>query len=356
MVQKKLILRLSSLGDVILACSALEAFPNRSPSNPDFHTRSDSPLHWVVAHEFRSLLENHPKIHRIFGFQRSSGLNGWWKLCRELWEEGYTEVYDLHCSLRTRLLQFLFLYWSVVEGRRFPRWKTISKQRLRLYSYFIFKRALPKSFRPDLMVQRFSRCVGGTGDERPNFSHMIKNESLPKALIEQSAAFGGRYVCVMPSSRWDGKKWPVTHFVDVLRSLKALPVILGTRRDPESLELCQVLAAHRIAHYSGVGEWDLPQTATVLAYSAGYLGVDTGLAHLSEAVGVPVLTLFGPTVSDMGFGPWRPESKVIESSLWCRPCGKDGRYCFRPREKYKCMKTLYPEKVRALLESERTLG
>jgi ADP-heptose:LPS heptosyltransferase len=91
---------------------------------------------------------------------------------------------------------------------------------------------------------------------------------------------------------------------------------------------------------------DIADTAKILSQAEFYLGGDTGLMHLSESVGTPVLSLWGPTKSDMGFGPWHPKSIIFESNLWCRPCGKDGRFCFRlGKTRHLCQKLLLPEKI-----------
>ena len=44
---------------------------------------------------------------------------------------------------------------------------------------------------------------------------------------------------------------------------------------------------------------------------------DTGAMHIAEAAGTPVLAIFGPTVRQFGFAPWRKESRVIETELDC---------------------------------------
>ena len=147
-------------------------------------------------------------------------------------------------------------------------------------------------------------------------------------------------ICVMPASKWDGKKWPGSKYVQLFKTYHAFPIVLGSQSDAESKTLCELLTAAQIPHYSGVGKWNLTQTACVLAMSKGYLGSDTGLAHLAEAVGVSAQVIYGPTTPDMGFAPWRPESVSIGKAMGCRPCGKDGRFCFRVFNRYSCLKDL----------------
>ncbi|MBU2463951.1 MAG: lipopolysaccharide heptosyltransferase II, partial [Candidatus Edwardsbacteria bacterium] len=71
---------------------------------------------------------------------------------------------------------------------------------------------------------------------------------------------------------------------------------------------------------------------------------DTGAMHIAEAVGTPVLAIFGPTVKQFGFAPWRTESKVIEANLDCRPCALHGsKQC--PKGHFNCMKLLSADTV-----------
>ncbi len=336
MKSKALVLRLSSLGDVVLASSILEVSV--------FSQELDVGLDWVVAQEYAEILKGHPKIQTLFEFDRKTGLLGWIRLARLLWDEHYDVIFDLHLTLRTFILKLLFRYWSlqslISQGKfskktGLPIWKTISKERKKLYFYFIFKKFWPQHWRPSPWIERYTRCVGGTGLERPLLNHLFL-QTIPSPLITWTQP----YLCVMPSSRWKGKKWPIESYVSVLKHLPYFPVILGHQQDVESLQLVEQLKIAGIPCFSGVGQWNLTQTAWILKNSIRYLGSDTGLAHLAEAVGVPCTVILGPTVPDMGFGVWRHDSHSIGLSLGCRPCGKDGRFCYRLTQKHQCLKGL----------------
>jgi len=108
-MSKVLIFRLSSLGDLVLSMAALSV-PRLSPG------REGPLVDWVVSEEFVPLLEGHPGIRRIIPFNRKGGLAAWLELCQRLFQEGYSEVIDLHSSLRTRLARFLFLFGRFLGG------------------------------------------------------------------------------------------------------------------------------------------------------------------------------------------------------------------------------------------------
>lgn len=328
----RLILRLSSLGDLILSTSALQALPK------------EQKIDWVIAKEWTELLQGHEKISQLISFDRKLGLLGWIELSHKLWQSKYEEVLDLHNTLRTRILRICFLFWALRDMRRPPRWKTISKQRVRLVGFFWAKRLWPRQWRPTPYVERFARMSGGTGKERPSLAHLGRNSQTLQHFQDEAPLSKNGYICVMPSSRWEGKNWSVENYLEVLKKAP-FPVILGTSSDSESLGLVELLLKQQIPHFSGIGKWGFDELATILKNAQGYLGGDTGLAHFAEAMNTPATIIYGPTVPEMGFGPWRKQSHSIGSSLWCRPCSKDGRGCFRLKGRYLCMKVLRPEAV-----------
>jgi ADP-heptose:LPS heptosyltransferase len=144
----------------------------------------------------------------------------------------------------------------------------------------------------------------------------------------------------MPSSAWPGKEWTIDGFVEALLTLGRPIVLLGLEEDDASRALRAALAKRGIAFDDQVGRMSLRETGALLSRSHAYFGVDTGLAHLAEAVGTPAWVLMGPTSPLSGFGPWRPESLAIGMDLFCRPCGKDGTACIRPIRRHLCLKGL----------------
>jgi heptosyltransferase-2 len=334
---KTLIIRLSSLGDVIMASSSLDVAAIRTE-------KAD----WLVLQSFAAVLEGHPSLRKVWTFDRARGFGGWLQLARELWEQNYDQVIDLHGSLRSRILRGLFFCWGLRHGRLGAyRWKATSKQRLGFWSLYLLKRFQPAFLRPERMVAKFARTAGGSGEERPDLRHLLKIEpSMKFKEFESALKARAPYLCVMPGTKWTAKKWPVDRFVELLKKGAGYPVVLGAPSDQESFELVRELERAGVKHLSAVGNWSLPEVARILAGSQGYLGNDTGLAHLAEAVGIGSVVIFGPTTPEMGFGPWRAESRTAGKDLWCRPCGKDGRFCYRSgKNKFLCMTSLTPDEV-----------
>jgi ADP-heptose:LPS heptosyltransferase len=330
--KRVLIFRLSSLGDVVLASSVLNSTAFKYAS-----------VDWVVSNAFSSLLQGHPKIHRLWSFDRTQGFEGWRALCRELHEQGYDEIYDLHRTLRTRLARVFFYLW-----KNQAQWKVVSKERFQTFGYFFFKKAWPKSLRPLPWLRRFRELLGEREDRVgvPDLTHLLKEKNF---FDEFQTHVREPYVCVMPSSHWAQKQWPVQNYLEFIRSQALFPVILGTLKDEASVLLVDSLKKENIPFFDGVGRWSLPEVSVVLSSAKAYFGSDTGLAHMAEALGTPAWVIFGPTAPDSGFGPWREQSQTLEQNLWCRPCGKTGRFCLRPVNRYQCLQGFEVRELEAQL-------
>lgn len=328
---KRLVFRLSSLGDLILSQSVLE---------PPF----EGETHWVVAKEFEGLVVGNPKIARVWGFERreSGGFLSWLRFLADLRREEFDEVLDLHMTLRTRIARLYFRFFAPKT-----RWRRISKERFRRAGYELFKRAWPRSLRPIHFARKCAELAGGYGNERPNLRWLITGADAGRGKRNR--------IGLVPSSAWPGKEWPVERYLDWIKNhrrgaIDVELVLLGTMRDPSALALQSFLLRERIPFIDGIGKHSLSAIAGVLESCVAVVGSDTGLLHLAEAVGTPVVTLFGPTRSDFGFGPLDERSRPVQSPLWCSPCSKDGSLCFRPVRRYECLRRIEPSSVEGALK------
>ena len=98
---------------------------------------------------------------------------------------------------------------------------------------------------------------------------------------------------------------------------------------------------------SAAGELDLQATGALLWRGPGcWCRATPAPMHLATAVGTPVVALFGPTVEAFGFFPYRAQSTVLQLPLGCRPCSsKGGPRC--PLVHHQCLEGILPAQVLA---------
>jgi heptosyltransferase-2 len=149
------------------------------------------------------------------------------------------------------------------------------------------------------------------------------------------AAADGPILGLAPGARWDTKRWPPERFAALVgdfrrRTAAAIRVFLGPREAGWFPGSALAAALDRLAGVEIVREQPLAAVARGLAGCAVTLTNDSGLLHLSEAVGTPVVALFGPTVRAFGYVPTLTASRLLEIELGCRPCSRNGRRpCWR---------------------------
>jgi heptosyltransferase-2 len=92
------------------------------------------------------------------------------------------------------------------------------------------------------------------------------------------------------------------------------------------------------------GTLSLQQTGALLARARVVVSGDSGVMHMATGVGTPVVALFGPTVRQFGFFPYRGRAEVLERPLDCRPCSvMGGARC--PMGHHRCLKDITPDEV-----------
>ncbi len=121
---------------------------------------------------------------------------------------------------------------------------------------------------------------------------------------------GGPILAVGPTANWIGKTWMPERFVELVQRLTdesgplpgaRLAVFGAPGEEAQAAPLCKALPAERVIDL--VGKLDLLTSAACLERCSFFIGNDSGLMHLSAAVGTPTLGLFGPS-SERRYGPW----------------------------------------------------
>ena len=133
--------------------------------------------------------------------------------------------------------------------------------------------------------------------QRAQGRHFLKELGLDGAVIS-----------LHPGSGSARKNWPVERFALLAararRSMSARPLFILGEADASAANVLPGL----IPDVAVLANRTLPELASVLAVSQGYVGNDSGVTHLAAALGVPVVTVFGPTDATV----WGPRgAKVI---------------------------------------------
>ncbi len=316
--RKILIIRLSSIGDVILTSPIVRSLHACYPA---------AELHFITKAAYAPLLEEHPllaKVHRFEGDMNAT--------IAALRAENFDFILDLHRNIRSRIIKSRLRLPSGTYSK--DRWPVLLHTR-----YKIGK--LPQVH----TVERYARALKPLNcelDRGPLELH------LPVEADEMAAKVLNRYfkaapVGVVLGGKYATKRWPIAYFVELLNALNRPVLLLG---GPEDQEDAAVLKAQlKVDHLDAVGQYNLVLSAALVRKCAYLITHDTGLMHIGAAFGVPLFTLWGNTVPELGFYPWKAEAVNLQvDGLGCRPCTKLG-YDECPKGHFKCMMDLKPGMV-----------
>lgn len=329
---KILIIRLGSIGDVVLTTPVISALKLSYP---------DADVDFLVKKEYHELLIGNPHIRRVILFDgsRQKGLKGLLEIAGELRKEGYTHVIDLHGNLRSRAIS------ALISGARTLRYdKQAVNRRLLLLGF----KAQTKHTVDAYLSALAPLSVGADLKPAPTTAIYLSQEEEKAAgslLAQHGVLEGSTIIGINPGARWQTKRWLKDGFVDVgkkaITELGAKVLVFG---GPGEVELSERVSEGigRDA-FSVAGKIGLRETAALIKRCSVFVTNDSGPMHMATAVGTPVVAIFGPTVRGFGFSPLG-KSVVVEKEIKCRPCSLHGsEKC--PRGRLDCMKGIKAEAV-----------
>ena len=276
-----LLIKMSSLGDVV---HALAPVTDAARAKPGFI------FDWVVEEAYQEIPKWHSAVQRVIVTPlrrwRKSPVktirSGEWSAFRaELRREKYDLVLDAQGLLK-----------SAFVGRQAPAplvGRSMRTAREPAAALF-YKRRIPIDLQKTEVEQireLFAKALNypppntpaDFGIDRTQFANPVRD----------------RYVLLLHGAAWESKLWPEDRWIAVGKNIKAagLNILLpwGSERERERAE--------KIANAIGgsvLPKIPIAELARTIANAEFVVGLDTGLTHIAVALGVPTLTIYGPSV------------------------------------------------------------
>ncbi len=321
MPTKFLVIRFSSIGDIVLTSPVIRCLKTQIPN---------SRVHVLTKTGFSQIIEPNPYVDSIHSYDGDMQ-----SLIGELKAENFDHIIDLHKNFRSYRIR-LALGKPVTS---FPK--------LNLKKYLLVRFRI--NLMPDLhLVDRYFEAVkklGITNDEKgldyfiPEAEQVIPYDYCPDAVKG--------YYAIVVGGKHNTKIYPVEKLVETCRLIEKPMFLLGGIEDFKRAD--EVTKAFQGKVINLCGKLGLHQSASVISQSDAVLTNDTGLMHIAAALGKPIVSIWGNTVPDLGMYPYFPgdpaRSVVIENNkLTCRPCSKIG-FDKCPKGHFKCMLDIDARKV-----------
>jgi heptosyltransferase-2 len=317
-----LVIQTAFLGDVVLTTPLLSAI-----------AAQHGPVDVVTTPIAAPLLETHPAVRNVIAYDKRGSDRGWGgvrKLAGRLKGEHYARAYLPHRSLRTAALGML---------ARIPSRIGFSGPWSFLYT---------EARRKPVLGHESDRLLA-LADEAPGaYPPLLR----PTAADEQAAAVAtGHFVALAPGSIWGSKRWPYYLELAVELAARTTVVVVGGPDDTGlGEEIVRAVGRSGGRAVNASGKLTLRESAALIGQASLLVTNDSAPLHLATAMGTPIVALFGPTVTEFGFGPLRAGDVALGvDELQCRPCSPHGPpQC--PLGHHRCMRELTVEAVIAAIE------
>ena len=310
---KVLVVRFSSIGDIVLTTPVVRALKNQL----------NCEVHFITKKSFKEILVNNPSIDKLFTIEKSIN-----EIISDLKAEKYDCIIDLHKNVRTLALKRKLGSKSYSFPKlNFQKWLLVN-----------FKRnAMPNIH----IVERYFETVKPLG---------VKNDYLPcdyfigsKDEINTTQSFGlapKSFVAIAIGAQFATKRMPFNKLNEVISKIQKPIVLVG---GPTDKNLAEELVATNpeLPIFSACGNFTLSQSASIVKQASVLLTNDTGMMHIATCFSIPTVSVWGNTVPELGMYPYFPKSNENFSihevkGLKCRPCSKIG-YKECPKKHFDCM-------------------
>lgn len=325
MMKRVLVLRLGAIGDVVLAAPLLRAIAR---AKPEFR------LEFLVRRKWAPILERNPHLAAIHAVEET-GPAAMIRLARTLGR--FDLVLDLHGNLASRVFCAFAKAGRVLRAPK----DGLRRRLLVQFGANLFRPALGP-LRPVRM--RYQKVLDPLGIAPDDGAGEVFPDPEKLRRISQEVPQGA--IGVAPVAGTRTKRWPAERFREAVRllqeRLKRPVVAFGS---PADARLCEETISGLPESRTFLSD-DIGATIAGLSRCRLLLCNDTGLMHLAQALSVPVVAVFGPTVEEFGFWPDGDRTAVISRDLPCKPCSLwGGEACFLGH--HRCMTSIPAQEVAA---------
>ena len=300
------------MGDILLTTPLIRSLKKQNPAIQ---------IDFVLKEEFFELVKNNPNLTNIHLYSKQSFEKQ--ILINTLISSNYEIVIDLQNNIRSKEIT------KPLHCQTF-RFKKNDVKKFLLVNFKINR----LKYASQIPV-RYAEAAGINLDDEglDLFTDAVADPRLD--LIE-------KYIGLCPGAKHFTKRWPKEYFIELGKQLESAGYKVVLFGGLNELELSSEISNQLSSPVNLCGDSILQTTANMKMCKAIYTN-DSGAMHLACAAKVPVIAIFGSTVKEFGFYPYKALSIELEvKNLPCRPCTHIGRKSC-PNIHFKCMKEIKPE-------------
>jgi ADP-heptose:LPS heptosyltransferase len=312
---KILIIRFSSIGDIVLTTPVFRALKQQLQAE----------VHFLTKKKYAPILSANPNIDRTLILD-----DNFYEMVRQIKKEQFDVIIDLHNNLRTKLLQIaLRRKFRSFFKANIEKWLIVNMKMDRL----------PKEH----IVDRYLKTVKylGVNNDQKGLDFYYKNEPglLSKWKIE------GPYIVFAIGAAHLTKQIPETLLCRIIEQIDTKIILIGGQ---DVAELGKKLGEQYTHTFNLCGELNLEQSAQIVDNSVCLISGDTGMMHIGAALKKQMISIWGSTIPAFGMYPYYGKEdikhKIIQREVSCRPCSKTG-HSVCPKGHFNCMMKIKAEDI-----------
>lgn len=321
-MERILLIRLSSLGDIVLTTPAIRAIRAHYPK---------AYIAMLVAKQSSDVLLHNPHLNEIIEFDRlakDKDTGEMVRILRILRQKQFALSIDFQMRFRTEVLMFLSGASERVGKSRLCTIRVPdqeNKHATERYFDLLHAAGIPAE---DRQLEMFL-----SDEERTEVSHVFKNAGIQDTRLR---------VGLFPGAGWKLREWMPERFAAIgdklVKQYNAQVIVFGGLKEAELVYKVSKLMQEQT--FSFAGTFGLRQLAASIEKCNLFITNDTGPMHISSAVGTPTVALFGPG-NHIRFQPLGKLHTVIRHDVPCSPCKQFTNKC----KDNVCMKKITVDEV-----------
>jgi len=293
-----LIVKMSSIGDIILSLPMLKALRTRYPR---------AHIAWIVEDRFKDVLEGNPDIDELIVYEKKGLLDvvvNAVLIVKRIRAGRFDVAIDIQGWLKSN-------FFTLLSGAK----HTIGLDTVNELGFHVVREKV-KVGHDMHMADRFLKVASAIGAEmhEPVFEFRIppgESEYVRRFLEGEGITGKYRFVIISPGTTRQNKTWKLGNYSIVCDSLigkHGLKVVIvwGPGEREQAVEIAGKMREHAII----APPTSIKQLAALIEESDLLICPDCGPMHLAVALGTPTVTLFGPT-NPKEWGPYRGTNIVL---------------------------------------------
>ncbi len=329
-----LIIRLSSIGDIVLSSPIVRVLKNSYPFGS---------LFFITFDHFReTIIYNRSIDEKIFMSKtelKTDASNYLSKCYENLTNTKFDVIIDLQNNRYSK---------KIISHLNYSNLYKLNKQRLHKLSLVFLKKPLIGNYS---VVENYFSCLNNDLDiqnDNLGLEFWLENESVYPTERKLKINKEKIIVSIAPGASHKTKQWLPDYFAELVnlfanefnRNIEIR--LLGSSNEIDITDYIEKKSKMNIRNF--VSKTNLIASAQLIDESDLFVTNDTGLMHIAAARKVPTIAIFGSSVGELGFAHSNKNFKIIEEKMWCRPCSHIGRNrC--PLLHFNCMKKIKPLRV-----------